>query len=113
MKAICLIEQDEDLKEAVIAVQAKNEQFGQRMAFLKKQMDDLKIEGKKEADIFWAELEAKLRAKGMLKDYDPKKQHLHFDFNMGVLIQHDEGDCGGQGPTESGIRGLIAMLEQL
>ncbi len=107
MKAICLISQDPDVKEAAEYMDRMTKVYAERLGFLQKAVDDEQKKIKAEANRFWDELEDKLRKKGMLKDYNSKKQFLKMDKDIGALLICEKRS------QEGGLSDLLNALNKL
>lgn len=106
-KAVCLIEQDPDVKIAADQFEEFARIGTDRIKFLKKQMQDEEKRLGEESRKVWDDLERKLKAKGMLKDYNPAKHALRMDHDAGVLFMYDAGK------RDTGFDGLISLLKRL
>lgn len=88
-KVIALIDLDPVLKEYCEKIEETQKHLVQQMSFLKKQAQDYHEKFGKEVKPYWRQIEDHLAAKGLVKDYNPDKQHISFSIEENSVILED------------------------
>jgi len=91
-KVIALIDSDPRLRELCTKLEESNSRYEQQLSFIKKQKEDLDKKHDAERLKLFEPIEAYLKEKDLLKDYDEKEQFLccHMDQNAICIHNHSE-----------------------
>ena len=95
-KVIALIDSDPVLKEICTKLENNREQMDQKIKFLQKQADNFAEEMRKDDEVQFDLLVAKLKEKGIITEYNKDKAHLSIDFEANAinLCDHSDGNHG-------------------
>lgn len=84
-KVLALISGDPELEPICKAIDGHREQFEQKIEFIKKQIDNAQEERKKSDEPYWREMEAVLKARGILSKYNKDTHHLTFSIDSNAV----------------------------
>ncbi len=90
MKPICLINQDEVLKQLEIEQDKIMETMNQKKQFIVKQMENFERELEKEHDLFWEKVEVHLKEQKLLAAGFEESEKLHLHLKDGVIFLCEE-----------------------
>jgi hypothetical protein len=95
---ITTIQNDPELEALCRQLEQRRQETQERLKFLEKQMKDVVKARDAQDKAEWEKIEALLRQKDLLKDYDTKTQHLELKFDQNALYLCDHGKGGGKHP---------------
>lgn len=92
-RAILLLNEHPDIVEICEELTAIDEESNQKLAFLKKSVDDLNAEHERKSKAIWIKLEDALLENGSLdkRTFNRKKDRVGFSFEGGVIWMEKDG----------------------